>query len=167
MTGLQPVTPMVTTTVASSLTSGHSGTSCQNSGYALVVGTTLRAIGGRTIRMPPLPAVGMVSPILTTSGNLGHGCNMISGKFLSPLTVSMVVCLGWLTWGSLPSVGQGRVPQTSGSRYGPTTPGGYYVQVEPRAVTMAYMQRPQITVAVANATKQPVKNVLVTFTPSE
>src|SRR5215467_13282201 len=105
MTGLQPVTPMVTTTVASSLTSGRSGTSCQNSGFALVVGTTLRAIGGRTIRMPLLSVVGLVSLILTTSGNLVHGCNMISGKFLSFLAFSMVVCLGWLTWGSLPSVG--------------------------------------------------------------
>jgi hypothetical protein len=92
---------------------------------------------------------------------------MISGKFVSPLAVSMVVCLGWLTWGVLPSVGQGRVSQTSGPRYGPTTPGGYYVRVEPRAVTMAYMQRPQITVAVANAAGQPVDDVLVTFTPSE
>ena len=92
---------------------------------------------------------------------------MISGKFLSPLAFSMVVCLGWLTWGSLPSVGQGRVSQIPGPRYGPTTPGGYYVQVEPRAVAIAYMQRPQITVAVANAAGQPVEDVLVTFTPSE
>jgi hypothetical protein len=32
---------------------------------------------------------------------------------------------------------------------------------------MAYMQRPQITVAVANAAGQPVEDVLVTFTLSE
>jgi hypothetical protein len=32
---------------------------------------------------------------------------------------------------------------------------------------MAYMQRPQITVAVADAAGQPVDDVLVTFTPSE
>ena len=34
-------------------------------------------------------------------------------------------------------------------------------------MTMAYMQRPQITVAVANVAGQPVEDVLVTFTPSE
>ena len=79
----------------------------------------------------------------------------------------MAVCLGWLTWGAFPSAGQGRVPQTSGPRYGPTTPGGYYVRVEPRAVTMANTQRPQITVAVANTAGQPVDDVLVTFSPSE
>ena len=34
-------------------------------------------------------------------------------------------------------------------------------------MAIAYMQRPQITVAVANAAGQPVEDVLVTFTPSE
>ena len=92
---------------------------------------------------------------------------MISAKFVSPLAVSMLVCLGWLAWGGFPGVSQGRVAQTSGQRYGPTTPGGYYVRVEPRAVTMANTQRPQITVAVDNAAGQPVDDVLVTFTPSE
>jgi hypothetical protein len=92
---------------------------------------------------------------------------MISGKFWSPLAVSTIVCLGWLAWGVVPSASQGRVPQISGHRYGPTTPGGYYVRVEPRAVTMYHTQRPQITVAVDNAAGQPVDDVLVTFTPSE
>ena len=92
---------------------------------------------------------------------------MISGKFLSPLAVSIVVCLGWLAWGVVPRASQGRVSQTSEPRYGPTTPGGYYIRVKPRAVTMAYIQRPQITVAVDNASGQPVDDVLVTFIPSE
>src|SRR5215472_12403056 len=69
--------------------------------------------------------------------------------------------------GELAQCRSGRVSQIPGPRYGPTTPGGYYVQVEPRAVAIAYMQRPQITVAVANAAGQPVEDVLVTFTPSE
>src|SRR2546427_10618673 len=92
---------------------------------------------------------------------------MISAKFVSPLAVSMVICLGWLAWGGFAGVSQGRDAQTSGHRYGPTTPGGYYVRVEPRAVTMANPQRPQLTVAVENAAGQPLEDVLVTFTPSE
>ena len=79
----------------------------------------------------------------------------------------MLVCLGWLAWSAALSVSQGRGPQFSGHRYGPTTPSGYYVRVEPRAVTMAHTQRPQLTVAVENATGQLVEDVLVTFTPSE
>ena len=92
---------------------------------------------------------------------------MILGKLLPPLVVGMLVCLGWLAWGVVPSASQGRVSQTSGHRYGPTTPGGYYVRVAPRAVTMSHIQRPQLTVAVENAAGQPVDDVLVTFTPSE
>ena len=79
----------------------------------------------------------------------------------------MLVWVGWLAWSIAPSTGQGRGPQSAGHRYGPTTPSGYYVRVEPRAVTMANTQRPQITVAVENATGQPVEDVLVTFTLSE
>lgn len=92
---------------------------------------------------------------------------MISGKLLPPLVVGILVCLGWLAWGVVPSASQGRAPQTAGHRYGPTTPGGYYVRVEPRAVTMSHIQRPQLTVAIENAAGQPVDDVLVTFTPSE
>lgn len=92
---------------------------------------------------------------------------MISAKLLAPLVATMLVCLGWLAWGVALGASQGRGPQLSGHRYGPTTPGGYYVRVEPRAVTMAHTQRPQITVAVENAAGQPAEDVLVTFTPSE
>jgi len=79
----------------------------------------------------------------------------------------MLVCLGWLAWGAAPGASQGRGLQIAGHRYGPTTPGGYYVRVEPRAVTMSHTQRPQMTVAVENAAGQPVDDVLVTFTLSE
>jgi hypothetical protein len=92
---------------------------------------------------------------------------MISAKPLPLLVAGMLVCLGWLAWSIAPSASQGRGSQIAGHRYGPTTPGGYYVRVDPRAVTMAHTQRPQLTVAVENATGQPVEDVLVTFTPSE
>ena len=117
--------------------------------------------------MPPLTAVGLVSPILTTSGNLVHGYNMISAKPLPLFVAGMLVCLGGLAGSIAFSASQGRGSQIAGHRYGPTTPGGYYVRVEPRAVTMAHTQRPQLTVAVENAAGQPLEDVLVTFTPSE
>jgi len=92
---------------------------------------------------------------------------MTSGKLWLPCVVGMLVCLGCLTWGVLPSASQERLPQAAGRRYGPTNPGGYYVRVEPRAVTMSHNQHPQITVTVENAAGQPVDDVLATFTPSE
>ena len=92
---------------------------------------------------------------------------MTSAKSLLLFVASMLICLGWLAWSSTLSAGQGRGSQIAGHRYGPTTPGGYYVRVDPRAVTMAHTQRPQLTVAVENAAGQPVEDVLVTFTPSE
>jgi hypothetical protein len=92
---------------------------------------------------------------------------MISAKPLPPFVAGMLVCLGWLAWSAALSTSQGRGPQPAGQRYGPTTPGGYYVRVEPRAVMMAHNQRPQLTVAVEDAAGHPVEDVLVTFTPSE
>ena len=79
----------------------------------------------------------------------------------------MLVCLGHLACGVVPSTSLGRPLPAAGHRYGPTTPGGYYVRVEPRTVTMSANQNPQITVTVETATDQPVDEVLVTFTPSE
>jgi len=79
----------------------------------------------------------------------------------------MLVSVGYLACGVGPSASQGRSLPAAGHRYGPTTPGGYYVRVEPRAVTMSSNQNPPITVAVENAAGQPVDEVLITFTPSE
>jgi len=79
----------------------------------------------------------------------------------------MLVSLGYLACGVVPSTNLGRPLPSTGHRYGPTTPGGYYVRVEPRTVTMSANQNPQITVAVETAAGQPVDEVLVTFTPSE
>src|SRR5262249_30799196 len=75
--------------------------------------------------------------------------------------------LGQLACGVAPPAIQGRTLPTTGHRYGPTTPGGYYVRAEPRAVTMSQNQSPQVTVGVENTAGQPVDDVLVTFTPSE
>lgn len=92
---------------------------------------------------------------------------MISAKWLwvwglSGL-LSLGACLGCAASGASPA---SAVPD-AGKRYGPTTPGGYYVRVAPRALTMAHTQRPKVTVAVENAAGQRVDDVLVTFAPSE
>ena len=87
---------------------------------------------------------------------------MISGK-LRPLLIAGMLL--WLAGGVACGASQG--PQIADHRYGPTTPGGYYVRVAPRTVTMANTQRPQLTVAVENAAGQPMEDVLVTFTLSE
>jgi len=89
---------------------------------------------------------------------------MISGKLLPLLLVGM---LGWLAGSVALGASQGPGLPVAGRRYGPTTPGGFYVRMAPRAVTMAYIQRPQLTVAVENAAGQPMEDVLVTFTLSE
>jgi hypothetical protein len=52
-------------------------------------------------------------------------------------------------------------------RYGPTTPSGYYVRLEPSGITMAHTQRPRVTVTVEDAAGQPVEGVQVRFTASE
>lgn len=83
------------------------------------------------------------------------------------MVVSILLCLGWFAWDVTLSMSQGQASQTAGKKYGPTAPGGYYVRVTPRAITMSHIQRPQVTVAVENAAGQPVDDVLVTFMPSE
>jgi len=92
---------------------------------------------------------------------------MISAKLLLPCVVGVLVSLGYLACGVVPSTTLGRPLPAAGHRYGPTTPGGYYVRVEPRTMTMSANQNPQITVAAENAAGQPLDEVLVTFTPSE
>ena len=92
---------------------------------------------------------------------------MISAKPLPPLVAGMLICLGWLAWSAALGANQGCAARIARPRYGPTTPGGYYVRVVPRAVTMGYIQRRQLTVAVEDAAGQPVEDVLVTFRPSE
>ena len=92
---------------------------------------------------------------------------MISARPLPPFVANKLICLGWLALSVALSMNQGCSPRLVGDRYGPTMPGGYYVRVVPRAVTMGYIQRRQLTVAVEDAAGQPVEDVLVTFRPSE
>lgn len=52
-------------------------------------------------------------------------------------------------------------------RAGPSTPGGYYVRVEPAVIHMAHNQPAPLTVTVEDAAGQPVDDVLVHFTPAQ
>jgi hypothetical protein len=52
-------------------------------------------------------------------------------------------------------------------RYGPTTPSGYSVRIEPQAFSMSHSQQQQVQVRVEDAVGQPVDGVLVHFLPSE
>jgi hypothetical protein len=92
---------------------------------------------------------------------------MISAKRCAWSIAALLLSLGWLLWTVGLSAAQSRALLEAGKRYGPTKPGGYYVRVAPRALTMAHSQRPDITVAVETATGQPVEDVLVTFMPAE
>lgn len=90
-----------------------------------------------------------------------------NAKRSSSWQVIALFVLASLLWGISASVGQGRTAQDAGRKYGPSAPGGYFVRVAPRTVTMSQPQRPQLTVSVENATGQPIDDVLVTFAPSE
>lgn len=79
---------------------------------------------------------------------------------------SLMALLG-LFYYALPGPGQAERLQETGRRYGPTTPGGYYVRVWPSSVTMAHTQQALLTVRVEDATGQPVDDVEVGFLPSE
>lgn len=79
----------------------------------------------------------------------------------------MLLGLGGFLGSVTSGASQGSPAPSAGKRYGPTVPGGYYVRVAPRALTMSHTQRPKVTVAVEDAAGQLVDDVLVTFQPSE
>ncbi len=81
---------------------------------------------------------------------------MILAKLLRYMLIA--VCLGGLL---LPAA------YSAGRRYGPTAPGGYYVRLEPRTLSMAHSQRPRLTVLVENAAGEPLDDIPVRFVPSE
>jgi hypothetical protein len=85
---------------------------------------------------------------------------------LAKCCARLICLLSWVFWLAVAPRSEALL-QHSGRRYGPTTPGGYYVRVAPSSITMAHTQRPQVTVTVENAAGQPVDNVLVRFALSE
>ena len=81
--------------------------------------------------------------------------------------VGLLTCLScWMLW-LTPGLSRGGLLSSLDRGYGPTTPGGYTVRVEPYTITMAHSQRSQLSVTVENAAGQPVDDVLVQFRPSE
>jgi hypothetical protein len=83
------------------------------------------------------------------------------------LVIGLQVCLTSILPWFLPDPSSGGLLQGAGRRYGPTTPNGYYVRVQPSSMTISHTQRPQVTVTVEDAAGQPVDDVLVSFVPSE
>lgn len=80
---------------------------------------------------------------------------------------ALLVCLGCGVSWCVPVLSHGGIFSPTGRSYGPTTPSGYAVRVEPQAFTMSHAQRPQVHVTVENAAGQLVDDVLVHFLPSE
>lgn len=52
-------------------------------------------------------------------------------------------------------------------RYGPSTPGGYYVRLDPAMLHLAHYRSASLTVTVEDAAGQPVDDVLVRFTHAQ
>ncbi len=69
--------------------------------------------------------------------------------------------------GLTPSPSHGGLFSAQARRYGPTTPGGYVVQVSPHATTMAHSQRRAIEVYVETPDGKPADGVAIRFRPSE
>jgi hypothetical protein len=75
----------------------------------------------------------------------------------------LVGCMCWLA----PVAGRDEGRSGVGRRYGPTTPHGYFVRVEPSIVTLPTNRQQALTVTVEDAAGQPVDDVFVSFVPSE
>jgi len=54
----------------------------------------------------------------------------------------------------------------SAHRYGPSTPSGYYVRLEPSVIHVSHNQQAQVTVTVEDDGGQPIDDVLVRFSPT-
>jgi hypothetical protein len=88
-------------------------------------------------------------------------------KSLRLFGLCFLVGLGyWGGWLAPACSGRDLLPD-AGRRYGPTTPGGYYVRITPSALTMAHMQQPPVVVTVEDDAGQPIDDILVSFLPSE
>jgi hypothetical protein len=78
-----------------------------------------------------------------------------------------LACLGGFALWLLPTLSHAGLFSPQTRHYGPTTPSGYRVRVEPRAVTLSHSQRQPILVTVENAAGQPIDGVAVQFRASE
>jgi hypothetical protein len=75
--------------------------------------------------------------------------------------------LGGLALWLLPALSHAGLFSSQARYYGPTTPSGYRVRVEPQAVTLSHSQRQPIHVTVENEAGQPVDGIPVQFRASE
>lgn len=56
---------------------------------------------------------------------------------------------------------------TAQRRYGPSTPSGYYVRLDPSVIKMSHNQNAKVTVTVEDDSGQPIDDVLVSYSASE
>jgi len=75
--------------------------------------------------------------------------------------------LGGLALWLLPALSHAGLFSPRAHYYGPTTPSGYRVRVEPQAVTLSHSQHQPIHVTVENEAGQPIDGVAVRFRASE
>lgn len=75
--------------------------------------------------------------------------------------------LGGLALWLLPALSHAGLFSSQARYYGPSTPSGYRVQVEPQAVTLSHSQHQPIHVTVENEAGQPLDGVPVQFRASE
>jgi hypothetical protein len=78
-----------------------------------------------------------------------------------------LVCLGGLALWLLPALSHAGLFSSQPRYYGPTTPSGYRVRVEPQAVALSHSQRQRIHVTVENEAGQLMDGVAVRFRASE
>jgi hypothetical protein len=78
-----------------------------------------------------------------------------------------LVYLVWLAFWLLPALSHAGLFSPQARRYGPTTPSGYRVRVEPQAVRLSHSQRQPIQVTVENEAGEPIDGVAVQFRASE
>jgi hypothetical protein len=91
---------------------------------------------------------------------------MILAKARRHLMLVRLAGLGGIALWLLPACHAGLF-SSQAHYYGPTTPSGYRVRVEPQAVTLSHSQRQPIHVMVENEAGQPVDGVAVRFRASE
>ncbi|MDH3603716.1 MAG: hypothetical protein OEU26_29245, partial [Candidatus Tectomicrobia bacterium] len=83
-----------------------------------------------------------------------------------PILVRLA-CVGWLALWLLPAWSHAGLFSPQARRYGPSTPSGYRVRVEPSAVTLSHSKRQPIEVTIENEAGQPIDGVTVQFRASE
>lgn len=114
-------------------------------------------------------------PILTMYGNLARGYSITLADELSMnsgngvkrcFLYGFLIAMGIWLMGSLSGCAETR-SLLAQRRYGPSTPGGYYVRLDPAMLHLAHYLSASLTVTVEDAAGKPADDVLVRFTHAQ